>query len=198
MTNVLTVKYFCSVVLITMFLLANRGAIAESNIIKADDLRYLPEYCAVRINKGPADKYKRWQDVFGRENFIHLHHFCFGLKYERDVRKARNEREKKFVLQRAAANFNYVYKRWPPSFKIFPEVCGRRGRILEQLGKPAEAAKSYQDAIKASPSFVPGYLALAALYKKTEQIDAAKNVLQRGLAAVPNAAVLKQQLAALN
>ncbi|MEZ4465986.1 MAG: hypothetical protein R3F43_16385 [bacterium] len=44
-----------------------------------------------------------------------------------------------------------------------PEVHLSLGRITESAGKPEQALKHYQDAIKRDPKFAPGYVAAAVV-----------------------------------
>jgi len=90
------------------------------------ELVLLPKACEARL-KGNDEVRKAWQQQIGRDNFLHLHHLCFGLNYNNRARLTFDKKRKLYFLQRAVANFDYVLTHWPADSALRPEAeAGRR------------------------------------------------------------------------
>jgi len=85
------------------------------------ELEVLPEACTARI-KGSKEVKAAWQHKIGAENFLHLHHYCFGLNYINRARMTMDKPLKRFLLQRGLANFNYVLTHWPADSPLRPDA----------------------------------------------------------------------------
>ncbi|MCL4738375.1 MAG: hypothetical protein KJZ81_09210 [Burkholderiaceae bacterium] len=90
------------------------------------ELVLLPKACEARL-KGNDEVRRAWQQQIGRENFLHLHHLCFGLNYNNRARLTFDKKRKLYFLQRAVANFDYVLRHWPADSALRPEAeAGKR------------------------------------------------------------------------
>lgn len=85
------------------------------------EVAMLPPYCQARL-RGDAQSKDAWNKRLGRENFVHLHHYCNGLNYISRARAEMDAQTRNFYLQRAVAQFDYVLQRWAPSFPLYAEA----------------------------------------------------------------------------
>lgn len=76
------------------------------------EMTMLPPECAARIGGDEATR-QLWAQRLGPKNFLHLHHYCFGLNYNNRARLTQDKGLRKYFLQRADANFDYVLEHWP-------------------------------------------------------------------------------------
>lgn len=164
------------------------GAAAQG--LTDEDFVYLPKYCKSRMNRGADWDY--WQGVFG-STWIHIHHYCIGLRVWQKSWGASNEIDRRFLLERAEANFNYVLQRTTPGFVLYPQIAFNMGQVQEGLGRGGQAVKYYMSAIKQKPDYAPAYGALSDYYKRLGNLDEAKKVLEEGLSRNPSSKGLKRR-----
>lgn len=82
------------------------------------ELALLPPYCHARI-KGNDNARKLWQQRMGREGFLHMHHYCFGLNDLNRANMTFNDKNlRSYLINRGIGNFNYVLQHWPPDFPL--------------------------------------------------------------------------------
>lgn len=96
----------------------------------------LPAACQARL-RGDAQTKKLWQQKLGRESFLHLHHFCFGLNFTNRARLTFVKTNKQYYLAQARGNFAYVLKNWPADSPLRPDAeAGMRvaTMMLQLLG----------------------------------------------------------------
>jgi hypothetical protein len=165
----------------------------------------LPRYCAYtqlfrdRVPGGnnPAE-IQRWYSVLG-ETFHAMHHYCFGLmKTNRGLILARDEQWRRFYLNDAIAEFDYVIERAPPDYVLLPEIFMKKGENLIHLGKGPLGTVQLLRAIESKPTYWPPYAVLSDYYKKAGDLKNAREVLEKGLSASPDAKALKERLANLD
>jgi len=165
-------------------------------------LPILPPYCkytqayreAVPGANDPA-QIERWSSLLGRENFFHLHHYCWALEainraqyFERD----KNLREGN--LRASIGDVDYVLQRVKPDFVLLPEILTKKGETLIQLGRGPEAAVEFQRAIEKKPDYWPPYAALSDYLKSAGDVRSARKWLERGVAATGDAKPLQRRL----
>ncbi|HMF52151.1 MAG TPA: hypothetical protein VK603_26065 [Candidatus Saccharimonadales bacterium] len=165
----------------------------------------LPRYCAytqafrdhVPGGNNPGE-IQRWSSILG-ETFHHMHHYCWGLmKSNRGVLLARDEQSRRFYLNDSIGEFDYVIAHAPPGFVLLPEFFMKKGENLIRLGQHGSGILQLLRAIELKPDYWPPYAALSDHYKKTGDLKNAREVLQKGLSASPDATVLKERLANLD
>ena len=99
----------------------------------AAEVSVLPEYCQARLS-GNADLQRSWAQTMGKENFMHLHHFCYGLNYMNRVKLIVGpNKHKRHYLQTALAQFNYVIRNWPEEFPLTAEAKSHKNQIEIQM-----------------------------------------------------------------
>jgi tetratricopeptide (TPR) repeat protein len=170
---------------------------------------FLPEWCkytayynsVVPHERGNADarrEYERLNRLMGPQNFKHLHHYCRGLfvvaraRYFEPSKTARDR-----LLRNSIAEFNYVLNRVEPTFALLPEILTKKGESYARLGRP-EAVEPLHRALQAKPDYWPAYAALSDYFRDTGQVEQARQWLQKGLAAAPNATPLQRRLAEID
>ena len=165
----------------------------------------LPRYCAytqvfrdhVPGGNNPAE-IQRWYSMLG-ETFNAMHHYCWGLmKTNRGVLLARSEQSRRFYLSDAISEFDYVLDHAPPDFVLLPEILMKKGENLIRLDQVGSGNQQLQRAIELKPDYWPPYAVMSDYYKKKGDLKNAREVLEKGLLASPDAKALKERLANLD
>jgi tetratricopeptide (TPR) repeat protein len=169
------------------------------------EVAVLPRYCAYtqyfrdQVPGGNnQDEIQRWYSVLG-QTFHALHHYCLGLmKTNRGVILAREEHRRRFYLNDAILEFEYVIDRAPLDFPLLPEILTKKGETLIRLQRGLTGTQQLLRAIAIRPDYWPAYAAMSDYYKSISDLKKAREVLEKGLSASPDAMVLKQRLANLD
>lgn len=97
-----------------------RLAFAPSEV----EILSLPPECKVRLadKKTPAmaAEWNTYQARYGRPVWDHYHHYCFALNFMNRTQSTFDKKEKRFNLQQAINNYNYLLKHWPPNGPLTP------------------------------------------------------------------------------
>jgi hypothetical protein len=175
--------------------------------VRGGDLRemsMLPRYCiytqgyreTVPGGNNPSE-IARWYSVLGK-TFHDMHHYCYGLiKTNRANFLVRNRRDRDFYLADAITEFDYVIGHAPPDFVLLPEIFTKKGENLLRLGSAPQGILELLRAIEQKPDYWPPYAALSDHFKQAKDLTKARQWLEKGLAASPDAKVLLQRLAEL-
>jgi tetratricopeptide (TPR) repeat protein len=171
----------------------------------AREVAMLPRYCpytqAFRdhvLGGNNPDEIQRWGSIIG-ETFHAMHHYCWGLmKTNRGVLLARDEQSRRFYLQDAIGEFEYVIQRAPPDFVLLPEILTKKGENLIRLGQGLNGNLELLRAMELKPDYWPPYAAMSDYYKNAGDLKKAREVLEKGLSASPDAKALKDRLAKLD
>ena len=84
----------------------------------ASEIARLPPFCAAKYRKdGGQEEKKMWQQQLGKENWVHIHHYCNALYYMNRARFETDRANKKHYLNVVIGNANYVLQRWSPQFQ---------------------------------------------------------------------------------
>lgn len=90
------------------------------------ELALLPQACHARL-RGGKEEHAAWRQKIGRGNFDHLHHYCFALNYINRARFTFDKKAKRYFLQRADGNLDYVLRHWPQNSPLRPDAeAGKR------------------------------------------------------------------------
>ena len=169
------------------------------------EVAMLPRYCTytqmfrdyVPGGNNP-DEIQRWYSILG-ETFNAMHHYCYGLiKTNRGVILAPSEQSRRFYLNDAIGEFDYVLDRAPPDFVLLPEILMKKGENLIRLDQVGNGNLLLQRAIELKPDYWPPYAVMSDHYKNTGDLKNAREVLEKGLLASPDAKALKERLATLD
>ena len=77
----------------------------------------LPPYCKAKIS-GSKEEITMWEQRFGQEIFMHMHHFCFGLNELNRSRVDPDKTMRGYYSQRAIKEFEYVINAWPAAHQM--------------------------------------------------------------------------------
>lgn len=184
----------------------------EAQGVTPRELELLPAYC--RHVGGLRDQFpggtdpaqiERWASIMGPESagrgsmLMHMHHYCSGLIHTNYAKLfARNAQERSQRLLQSIGEFDYVIDRAPETFALLPEILTKKGENLFKLGQASAATAELQRAMKLKPDYWPPYAALSDYYQHAGNPKMARELLQQGLSASPDAAALKRRLAELD
>lgn len=119
--------------------------------------------------------------------FWAVHHYCWAL-----INAGRAEAPgvpramRESLLRRAIDDVNYVLRHSPPDFVLAPELFLRNGDYYDKLGLPVQAMEHYELSRRSKRDYWPAYARLAALQARLGKRDVALQVLDEGLAVLPN------------
>ena len=51
------------------------------------EIAMMPDYCQARLG-GKNENYQRWNEKIGPDKFVHIHHYCHGLRFMSRYRAA--------------------------------------------------------------------------------------------------------------
>lgn len=93
------------------------------------ELAVLPEACRARLS--PQDGQNifskaAWEARLGGDVWIHLHHYCHGLKFMNRARATLNRNDRSFNLKAAVGEFNYVLEKWPSGSPMIDEARSKK------------------------------------------------------------------------
>jgi tetratricopeptide (TPR) repeat protein len=174
------------------------------NVYQAGDreVALLPRYCMytqlfrARIPGGNNQgEIGGWISLMG-ETFHHMHHYCAGLvRTNRALILAYGSR--KYNLEESIREFDYVIDRAPADFVLLPEILTKKGENLLLLDNTADGAAALIRAIELKSDYWPPYAVLSDYFKKHKNIAFAREWLEKGLAASPDARALRQRMTEL-
>lgn len=150
------------------------------------EVAQLPNFCAIKFKRpGP-----NFESHFGRKNWVHMHHYCHGLKF---VNRARNHpKDRREYLGRAKGEYAYVFRTTEPDFWFRPQMYVEVARIHLQLGERTDAQKRLMEAIRLNPRYEPAYVALIALQKEDGAHGATLELATQGVRYLPTSEALKK------
>lgn len=179
-------------------LVAAEALAYDPSMPKSDEMRFLPPYCDVRLNKdynGPESK--AWLAKLG-PTWAHIHHYCFALNFVRRAdRIYGNPRDRDGQLTVSLPDFDYVINNADPKFILLPEVYVNKGKVLQRLKRWPAAGEHFRKAIDLRPDWPGGYLALSEMYREMGSLEEAQNILDEGIKRNPEAQVLINRRAEL-
>jgi tetratricopeptide (TPR) repeat protein len=169
------------------------------------EVRLLPAFCKhtqLFRNNVPGGndsaEIERWLQKMG-PTFLHMHHYCWGLMdANRAAFWAKTPQDRAHNLYQSIREFDYVIQRAPPDFLYLPEILTRKGENLILLDKGPEGVGELRRAIYIKPDYWPPYAAISDYYKNTGEPGKAREWLQKGLSAAPDAKVLSRRLSELD
>lgn len=107
-----------------LVLFSNIQALAEDVVpyaVTDSELALLPQACYAKL-RGDKATQDLWVQRIGRENFLHLHHYCFALNFMNRAKFTTVKYNKRYYLNQAVTNFAYVLKNWPAKSVLRPDA----------------------------------------------------------------------------
>ncbi len=166
-----------------------------------DELRTLPRVCHAQkfineVLRPPIvseQERRQWESRLGEYDYSGFHHHCYALMYIRRASTETSAQSREYNYVQAVNNFLFVQNHASRKFPLMPEVNLRKGQTLRLLGRDAEAAKEFLDAISLKPDYSPAYAALVELYLDLKDLQAADQILTKGLENAPRSKILLQK-----
>jgi tetratricopeptide (TPR) repeat protein len=172
---------------------SDSGAAVLPYAMTPAELARLPPYCAVRLQSDSrTPEYQAWRARIG-ENFGDIHHYCHGLKSVNRYWGARTANERKYYLQEAKGEFDYIANTMKPDFTMGADLYSNRGEVLRLMGKVSEAINDFIKALSIDPKIVKPYLQLADLYEKAKDRTRSLEVTTEGLRHLPESRALQRR-----
>jgi len=157
----------------------------------AQEMAALPPFCSARFNEGSAE-YKSWNTLLGPD-FGHTHHYCAGINFLNRYYRDRTEQAKRFNLNNARSNLQYMIDHADPAYSLMPDVYLNLGVVYSLSGQPAQAITHFIKAIELNPRLPRAYNALADYYAKTNQAAKALETVTEGLRYNPGTRSLQRR-----
>ena len=156
------------------------------------ELSMLPAYCDAKMGSQSPAAADLWISRMGRENWVHIHHFCGGLAdVNRSYRQQAYERGR--TLSNALWEFNYMLDHTQQDFYMRADFYFNRGKAYRLLGKDGQAMGDFLKAFEMSPEMSAASIELADMYKKQGKHAQALAVLKKGLESSPSAKNLRRR-----
>lgn len=87
----------------------------------AEEVAMMPDYCQAKMG-GNAERYQYWNQRMGPDKFVHLHHYCHGLKQMNRLKLTFDKQQRRYIVQTAIGEFDYVLRNWPDGFYLKNEA----------------------------------------------------------------------------
>jgi len=155
------------------------------------EMASLPEFCKARFKEG-SPEYKLWASTLGRD-YGHTHHYCAGVNFLNRYYRARSERDKKFNLNNAMTNLQYMVTHAAPTYSLMPDVYSNLGTVYSLRNQPGQAITHFNKAIELDPRQPRAYNALSDYYVKTKQSAKALEIVITGLRHNPDTKSLQRR-----
>ena len=85
------------------------------------EIALMPDYCQAKM--GTNDEFRQlWNKRMGPDRFMHLHHYCHGLKQMNRYKIVFDAQQRRSILQTAVGEFDYVVRNWPDDFYLKAEA----------------------------------------------------------------------------
>lgn len=169
------------------------------------EVAMLPAYCKHtqlfrdRVPGGDDQgEIQRWSSAMG-PTFHAMHHYCWGIMDTNRAMLSGSDRQNRdFYLSASIDEFDYVLRNATPDFVMLPEILSRKGENLIRLGRAVQGLDALQRAIEAKADYWPPYASISDYYRNIGDTHKAREVLQQGLRASPDAKALRRRLAQLD
>lgn len=160
--------------------------------ITAGEVSRLPSYCAHSQSfemrgtpDAPTDAQRQLLAVMGRTLWA-IHHYCWALvNMHRADAVLGNPAQRRYLLEWAIKDCQYVVGYAPPDFVLLPEIHTRIGDLLVLLKRDGEAIPHFERSKSLKADYWPPYLRLSDIQLRIGRRQAAIDVLNEGLGHVP-------------
>lgn len=157
------------------------------------EMASLPPYCKIKMKSSPSSlEYKAWQSTLGKD-FLHTHHYCAGINFINRYYRSRTQQDKRFNLNNAQNNLQYMVAHADPSYSLMPDVYLNLGVVYSLSNQTAQAITHFNKAIELNPRQPKAYNALSDYYAKTKQSAKALEIVTAGLRYNPDTKSLQRR-----
>lgn len=116
-----TTLHLATVVVLTFLMNPAHAQKKWPHMPTPDEIAMMPDYCQAKMGSNP-DFYQQWNKRMGPDKFMHLHHYCHGLKMMNRFKLTFEKQQRRGALQEAIGEFNYVLRAWPDGFYLKTEA----------------------------------------------------------------------------
>lgn len=144
------------------------------------DFALYPQFCRARIERQPQELVDFWTQRIGPKNYIHIHHFCFGLKALNLAYASLSDKQSRaFLANAVVGNFNYIIEHTERTFYMRPEAYVNlgRGHLLRQ--EYDVARQKFHEALKLNPKLVDAWVAMSDMYHQLGKKSDALAILEQ-------------------
>lgn len=173
------------------WLLAALPAAAQNSAYTPADVAQLPPHCLAKLKFDPRYTEAAFAPRFG-EYWIHLHHYCHGLKWVNRARTSADRRARMGNLGMAKGEYQYAARAAGAGFWMRPQIYVELGQVHVGLGELSEAVRLFTEVIGFSPTYVAAYLGLIEAHRKAGSTQAALEAATAGLRQVPESQPLQK------
>lgn len=176
---------FAAAALMVALALAPASVEARSNETtnwSDEDYMLYPPFCRARLLREPKELEVFWSQRLGPKNFMHMHHFCFGLKALNLAYGSFQDKQRRANLAYSVVgNFNYILEHTERTFFMRPEALVNlaRGHVL--LQEYNVARKKFEEALKLNPKSVDAWVAFSDMYYEAGKREDALRILEMAL-----------------
>jgi len=157
------------------------------------EMASLPPYCKARMKSGQGSPdYKMWESTLGKD-FLHTHHYCAGINFINRYYRSRSQQDKRFNLNYAQTNLQYMVTNADPDYSLMPYVYLNLGVVYSLMNQPGQAITHFNKAIELNPRQPKAYNALSDYYAKTKQSAKALEIVTTGLRHNPDIKSLQRR-----
>jgi len=157
------------------------------------EMASLPPYCMARFKSGQdSPEYKMWEGKLGKD-FLHTHHYCAGINFINRYYRSRSQQDKRFNLNQAQNNLQYMVANADPGYSLMPDVYLNLGVVHSLTNQTAQAITHFNKAIELNPRQPKAYNALSDYYVKTKQSAKALAIVTTGLRHNPDTKSLQRR-----
>jgi tetratricopeptide (TPR) repeat protein len=139
-----------------------------------------------------SPEYKMWEGTLGKD-FLHTHHYCAGVNFINRYYRARSQQDKRFNLNNAEGNLQYMVANADPGYSLMPDVYLNLGVVYSLTNQTAQAITHFNKAIELNPRQPKAYNALSDYYAKTKQSAKALEIVTTGLRYNPEVKSLQRR-----
>ena len=176
-------------------------SLSPDRLMSQGEIALLPPFCQdVQSVNGWAQggrespRSPMWIAKMGR-SFWDMHHYCWARAYaNRANNAAATKPQRDYLLKTAIDDMMYVVRRAPAEGMVMlPEIFYLIGQYQIQLGQIGEAAASFKRSRETKADYWPAYAGHADVLLQLGKRNDAKQLLEQGLAIMPNEPALKSR-----
>lgn len=149
------------------------------------ELQLMPPFCKAKSGKASPSEQRHWQNTFGRDNWVSMHHYCGNARDELRASKLLDQKMRNRGLRGAREGYQNHLAETTKDYKMRYELYYRIGNISRKLNDTGTAMQAYHNSIQLKPKYTGSYIGLSNIYRDMGQYQEAIDVINQGLAYKP-------------
>ncbi len=178
-----TVSACLKVRIFSLFIFASPVLFAETSerfTWRAEDFSLYPDYCRARLDRRAEALRDAWIVKLGRPYFVHMHHYCFGLKSVSLARASFASKSMRSMhAKNALSEFNYVLSHTDEGFPLLADLHFNQAVAYSILGDIPSAERSFSVSTQLNPTIVHAWVSWSDVYFSLGDKKKALAVLER-------------------